>query len=153
MKILCDQMLGSLAKWLRLLGIDTYFSNEKITDDELLDIAKSENRIMFTRDKELIIRARKNKISCVQIETTDLDEQLNIVLKEIKFDEDKILTRCNICNETLKKVDKRFAEGNVPKRIFENKNDFWYCKKCNKFYWKGSHYEKILEKIFEIKAS
>ena len=56
MKFLCDQMLGTLAKWLRLLGFDTFYANDEIKDDILLLIAKKENRAIITRDKELIFR-------------------------------------------------------------------------------------------------
>ena len=40
MKFLCDQMLGTLAKWLRLLGFDTFYASSDISDDELLKLAK-----------------------------------------------------------------------------------------------------------------
>jgi len=55
MKILCDQMLGTLAKWLRIMGFDTFYANAEMSDEDLLNIAKGENRTIFTRDKELII--------------------------------------------------------------------------------------------------
>ncbi|MCK5031894.1 MAG: hypothetical protein KAR64_10545, partial [Thermoplasmatales archaeon] len=34
MKILCDQMLGTLAKWLRLLGFNTFYANNEMEDSE-----------------------------------------------------------------------------------------------------------------------
>ena len=40
MKFLCDQMLGTLAKWLRIYGFDTFYANSETGDDELLRIAK-----------------------------------------------------------------------------------------------------------------
>ena len=52
MKFLCDQMLGTLAKWLRIYGFDTFYANRDISDSELLDISKKENRILITRDKK-----------------------------------------------------------------------------------------------------
>ncbi|HEB37529.1 MAG TPA: hypothetical protein ENI14_02575, partial [Thermoplasmatales archaeon] len=57
MKLLCDQMLGTLAKWLRLLGFDVYYVDDKTTDDRILDIAKREKRAIISRDKQLIERA------------------------------------------------------------------------------------------------
>ena len=39
MKLLCDQMLGTLAKWLRIFGFDTFYANRVIADEDLLNIA------------------------------------------------------------------------------------------------------------------
>jgi len=54
MKFLCDQMLGTLAKWLRIYGFDTFYANYKISDEELIKISKDEKRVLISRDKELI---------------------------------------------------------------------------------------------------
>ena len=147
MKLLCDQMLGSLAKWLRIFGLDTFYANSEITDEELLKIAKKENRTVITRDKELTQKAKKQNTEVIQIKITDLEEQLNQVLNLIKIDKELILTRCTICNSLVKKINKSEVKGKVPKKVFENNDKFWFCKKCNKVYWTGSHYDKINEKI------
>jgi len=151
MKILCDQMLGTLAKWLRILGFDTFYANNSITDNELLHIANKEKRIVISRDKELIIRGKKENLTTIEINTTDLDEQLQQVLKLILIDEQFVLSRCIICNTILKTIKRGLVQGKVPKKVFENNDEFWFCNMCNKYYWKGSHYEKILIKIDEIK--
>ena len=54
MKFLCDQMLGSLAKWLRILGFDTFYARRDLQDEDVLNIAKKENRVLITRDVELV---------------------------------------------------------------------------------------------------
>ena len=51
MKFLCDRMLGTLAKWLRIIGFDTSFADANIEDEKLLRLAKDEERILITRDK------------------------------------------------------------------------------------------------------
>jgi len=151
MKLLCDQMLGTLAKWLRILGFDMFYVNDTMTDDELLDIAKNEKRIIISRDKELIVRGKKKNLTTIEINTTNLDEQIQQVLKLIRIDEQVVLSRCILCNTILETKEKNLVQGNVPKKIFENNDEFWFCSTCNKYYWKGSHYEKIINKIDEIK--
>ena len=148
MKILCDQMLGTLAKWLRIFGFDTFFANSELTDKDLLNIAKSENRIIISRDKELIIRGKKENIAVISIETTDLDLQLNQVLKQLKIDKKSILSRCTLCNTELERVDKSIAKEKVPSKVFENNENFLFCLKCNKFYWMGSHYDEMINNKF-----
>ena len=56
-KFIADCHLGKLAKYLRLLGIDTlYFPH--IEDDELLRIAKDEDRTILTKDRSLSQRKK-----------------------------------------------------------------------------------------------
>jgi uncharacterized protein with PIN domain len=151
MKILCDQMLGTLAKWFRVLGFDTFYANANMSDEDLLNIAKLENRIIFTRDKELIKRGKKENLTIIAIETINLDLQLNQALRHVKINEKSILSRCTICNTVLNIVEKNKVQGKVPRKIYENNEKFWFCLKCNKFYWMGSHYNDIINKIDKIK--
>jgi len=151
MKFLCDQMLGTLAKWLRILGFDTYFANQVIKDIELLEIAKKEERILITRDKELVQRCKKRQIKFISISSIDLDEQLKTTLKNIKINQDQILTRCTVCNSILEEIDKEKVKGEVPEKVFQYKEKFWFCKNCKKYYWHGSHFDKMISKIKDLK--
>jgi len=151
MKILCDQMLGTLAKWLRILGFDTFYANADMSDEELLNIAKVENRAVFTRDKELIKKGKKKNLDFIAIITTDLDLQLNQALNHINIDKKSILSRCILCNALLDVIKKNKVQGKIPIKVFENNEKFWFCSKCNKFYWKGSHYKEMINKIEKIK--
>ena len=147
MKFLCDQMLGTLAKWLRIYGYDTYFASSKIDDEKLLEISKNENRILITRDKELIQNARRENLKPIELKTTDIDEQISAVLGDVKIDKTKVLSRCILCNTKVEEIKKGDVKGKVPERVFENNEKFWFCKKCKKIYWRGTHYEKMFEKI------
>jgi len=147
MRFLCDQMLGTLAKWLRLFGFDTYYANSEIDDNNILEIAKKEKRVLISRDKELIIRAKKKKVEVFEIKTTDLDRQLKLVLNNIDMDEKAILTRCSLCNSLVEEIDKKDVVDFVPEKVFKNNDKFWFCSECKKYYWMGSHYDKIKDKI------
>ena len=147
MKILCDQMLGTLAKWLRICGFDTYYENNFIDDNDLLEIAEKDNRVLITRDKELIYNAKRRNIDVIQINTIDIDEQLKIIIKKYSVEKDLILSRCLLCNSIVKPIKKEDVEGKVPEKVFENNENFWYCKKCKKYYWKGTHFENMIKKI------
>ena len=147
MKFLCDRMLGTLAKWLRIYGFDTLFATNEMEDNQLLNISKKENRILFTRDKNLAIEARRENIKIVEVKTTDIDEQIKSVLSGTKVDKTKILSRCILCNSEVEEIKKQDIKEKVPEKVFTNNEKFWLCKKCDKIYWKGSHYEKMFEKI------
>jgi len=153
MRFLCDQMLGTLAKWLRLFGFDTYYANSEIDDNKILEIAEKEKRVLISQDKELIIRAKKKKVDFFEIKTTDLDQQLKLVLNNIDIDEKAILTRCSLCNSLVEEIDKEDVVDFVPEKVFKNNDKFWFCSKCKKYYWMGSHYDKIISNLKKIKKS
>lgn len=150
MKFLCDQMLGTLAKWLRIYGFDTFFVNSEMDDAKLMEITKKENRILITRDRNLIQSARRENLKTIEIKKTDINEQISTVLGDIKIDNKKVLSRCILCNTEIEEIKKGDIKTKVPKRVFDNNEKFWFCKKCNKIYWKGSHYEKMFEKINKL---
>jgi uncharacterized protein len=151
MKFLCDQMLGSLAKWLRVFGFDTYYANRKIKDSELIKIAKTENRVLITRDKELIFDAKRENLQVIKIESKDLDEQIKKVLFCFKPDPKKHFTRCILCNSLLEDMNEDKVKNKIPETILEKNEKFLYCKKCDKTYWQGTHYKKMLSKIKQLK--
>jgi len=49
-RFIADAMLGKLAKWLRLAGLDVIYFND-IDDNILIDKALSEDRVILTRDR------------------------------------------------------------------------------------------------------
>ena len=147
MKILCDQMLGTLAKWLRLLGFDTYYASMSMTDDDLMTIAQRENRCFITRDKLLVQRARRRNIPVIHIQTINLDEQLHRVLSTTPLDETLFLSRCSVCNTLLNKINKKEVKNKVPEKVYKHQEIFWLCPGCQKIYWKGSHFDNIVKKI------
>ena len=151
MKFLCDQMLGTLAKWLRILGFDTLYANSEIDDSEIIKVTKKEKRVLLTRDKTLIHIARRENIKTIEINTTDINEQLKTVLENIKPDKNKFLSRCLLCNTPVKEIDKNKIKNKIPEKVFKNNEEFWYCPKCNKIYWKGSHYLNMIKKINKLK--
>jgi hypothetical protein len=146
-------MLGTLAKWLRIFGFDTYYANTEISDEELLLIAKKENRTIVTRDKMLIRRGRRENLKVTEIDSTDIDEQLRHVLEDIEINEDIILSRCIICNTNIKEISKNKVEGKIPENVFKNNEKFWFCPRCDKIYWTGTHTDKMIKKIKKIRAA
>jgi hypothetical protein len=119
-------------------------------DAKLMEITKKENRILITRDRNLIQSARRENLKTIEIKKTDINEQISTVLGDIKIDKTKVLSRCILCNTEVEEIKKEDIKTKVPKRVFDNNEKFWFCKKCNKIYWKGSHYEKMFEKINKL---
>lgn len=149
MKFICDHMLGTLARWLRLLGFDVLYPGP-IPDKEIEAIATEEGRTILTRDKEL---ASTKKAQVLYIPTDDLETQLKFTFSELKLKITDPMSRCSLCNCPVEKVDKSRVEENVPKKVFERQEEFWYCPECKKYYWQGSHWERIKRTIEKISVS
>ena len=146
MRFLADHMLGSLARWLRFFGFDTAYP-DVLADKDVVELAKKENRIILTRDKEL---AQKKDVQTLYLESTDLDGQLTTVFSEYKLKIINAFSRCSLCNSILVEVEKKNIKDEVPDRVYSLHEKFWECKVCQKYYWQGTHYQKIEEKIRKI---
>lgn len=143
MKFLADQMLGKLAKYLRFLGYDTFYTNKPISDKELIEIAKREERIILTRDKIIAQNVPKS----VYLKNESLEEQFRELNKNAKITKIAILSRCSLCNSVLEKVNKELIKEMVPEYIYLHNNDFYICNTCKKVYWYGSHTKRIITEI------
>lgn len=149
MKFVCDHMLGTLAKWLRMLGYDTLFS-PPIDDDELLETAWREKGILLTRDKNI---GTFKDVVILTIRSDALDEQLGEVIDAFDLKITDPMSRCSLCNTPIEEVEKEECRDKVPPGVFENQERFWLCPNCGKYYWAGSHWDKINEKIERLKGS
>jgi len=152
-KFLADRMLGKLVKWLRILGYDTTYPSFD-NDLSLILNARQEGRILLTRDTNLI--KRRNICEFLFIESDKWDEQLIGIIKGIKLKIDfnsKIFSRCSICNTPTKDVDKEVVKNHVPSYVFSTQNKFVYCPSCKKYYWRGTHWQRMTQKIKKLTAN
>lgn len=145
MKFIVDGMLGKLARRLRILGYDTFYDT-KATDEELIEKAKKEERVLLTRDTPL---SRNWRIKTLLIKDFEVEDQLKQVVKafNLKPDKETMFSRCTLCNDIIKEVAKEKVKGKVPPFVFQSYDKFWQCQKCKQIYWMGSHFEKLSEEF------
>lgn len=146
MRFIADAMLGRLARWLRLLGFDTYYVPD-IDDAELLRQARKEGRFILTRDSHF---RRKDITDCLFIESDDVMEQVEQVLGELRLSPPPG-GRCANCNGLLEEVpDKDAVREAVPEYVFHAHNRFERCTRCGNVYWEGTQYRRIREIMEKI---
>lgn len=148
-KLIADAMLGKTVHWLRMLGIDTAYV-QNISDEELIDIAKRENRAILTCDSELYRLAAMKGTEAFIVEGKSEAERLaNLARRfQVKLDMDTRTSRCPSCNSAIRLTRKEEVRSKVPSRTFKSYRNFWVCTGCGKVYWKGSHWIRI-EKILQ----
>jgi uncharacterized protein with PIN domain len=138
-----DEMLGSLARWLRIMGYDTRYERDS-DDSSILERAKQDDRILLTRDKNLAERAGQRGL---YVDGGYLDDQMRQVTRAFCLAFDEALSRCTGCNGELVPIDREEASKGVPDRALRSNEQFFRCSSCGKYYWKGSHWKNIQKKM------
>lgn len=147
-RFIADVMLGRLARWLRILGYDTLYDSN-YSDDDLFFKAHQEKRILLTRDSGLA--QRMNPKYCCFITEPSVPEQVKQVVAHYHLNTtDQLFSRCTLCNEPVKPMSKRLAEGRVPEFVYNSINEFYYCESCDKIYWAGSHIKLVKEVLSKL---
>jgi uncharacterized protein with PIN domain len=141
-----DEMLGTLAKWLRIMGYDTTYDKDR-TDGEIAASAKRDDRALLTRDKML---ARMVGKAGLYIVSDVIEEQVSQVVEAYGLEFDESFTRCAVCNGVLSRISKEEAEGEVPERSLSMTEEFFRCRGCSKVYWKGTHWKNIIDRLEEF---
>lgn len=140
-KFIADAHLGQLAKQLRMLGFDVLYRND-YSDAEVARIAASEERIVLTRDRDLLIR--KKIVHGCYLHAVSSDAQLIEVVSRFSLAQAaRAFSRCLACNGELKPVEKNKVEHRVPQHSRQFYKQFYECQGCSQVYWEGSHVSRM----------
>lgn len=142
-RFVADVHLGKLAKHLRMLGFDTAYSTQA-TDVDLSKLAVEEERTLLSKDRKLLQDEALPRRYCVN--ATDARLQLIEVMR--RFDLAGCIrpfTRCIECNTSLESVPKSSVIDRLPPRVKEAYDEFKLCPRCDRVYWQGSHYQRMLD--------
>lgn len=148
MKFAADCMLGTLAKWLILLGHDVaYFP--RIEDRDLVALAVRERRTILTRDRRLA--QRRAARDHVLVRSQDLTEQIRQVLEErrLRVRRNSLFRRCVRCNRRTRAVSPRSVRGAVPEYVFRTQKRFTRCPGCGRIYWNATHVSRMVEALLD----
>ncbi|MDD3399005.1 MAG: Mut7-C RNAse domain-containing protein [Candidatus Methanomethylophilaceae archaeon] len=138
MRFICDEMFGSLARWLRIMGHDVLYLRD-VDDDAIIDAAHRQDRFILTRDKDLNRRYPRS----LYINENDLEKQLRAVMDSLNLESHPENSRCTVCNGKLSKVHSAEVQDMVPPFTLQNQDEFFLCQECGKVFWKGSHWQQI----------
>jgi hypothetical protein len=146
MRFVVDAMLGKLARWLRILGYDTLY-DPHIEDRQLIELAEATGRVLLTADRELMKhrRAEKHLIS-----SGAWREQLLEVTRAYPPPECGLFSRCLECNSLLEDVEREAVRERVPPHVYREQRTFMRCPRCDRIYWRGTHFKRVRSHLREI---
>jgi uncharacterized protein with PIN domain len=142
-RFILDVHLGTLARWLRLAGVDTAYSNDA-DDDTLIEQANASRRVLLTRDRGLL--CRHSLWLGAYVRGSRADDQLGDVL-------DRFApplapwTRCTACNGLLAPARKADVEPQLQAGTRRTYQAFSRCPDCGRVYWRGAHSPRLQQVI------
>jgi len=150
-KFLVDENLLGLLRKLRMLGFDSV-SLLSSPDGKLLELASLQHRVLLTQDLEL---SKSNHVTEIYlVKAIHPREQLVEVLKHFSLSVfPNALTRCTECNHLLYEVGKETLRGHVSPKTLKLYDEFFACTRCQRIYWKGSHYQSMLRQVDDLSST
>ncbi|BCL75244.1 hypothetical protein JHS3_09800 [Jeongeupia sp. HS-3] len=141
MRFVADAHLGGLARLLRMAGFDTLYDNH-FADDEIERLAAVEQRIVLTRDRELLKR-RTITHGCY-VHALKPPQQLREIVDRLDLAGSvRPFTRCMHCNAPLHRIAKDLVFERLPPAVREQHTRFSTCDVCRRVYWEGSHWQRM----------
>jgi hypothetical protein len=136
---LLDVHLGTVARRLRLIGVDAAYDRDA-DDDELIDQANAERRVLLTQDRGLLRRHRLWLGAYVR--GSRPDDQFADVLSRFA----PTLapwTRCTACNGLLVPAAKADVASQLQPGTRRTYESFSRCDSCRRIYWRGAHSRRL----------
>lgn len=153
-RFVADAHLGGLARLLRLVGFDTVYDNA-IHDDDVERLCVEEQRIVLTRDRELLKR-RTITHGCYvrslrpELQLREIFARLDLAGLARPF------SLCLACNVPLQPVEKAKVQAQLPPTVRAHYERFSCCNACGRVFWEGSHWQRlrgIVEETLATRAS
>ncbi len=148
-KFIVDINAGKLAKWLRIMGYDaSLFTDED--DGEMVKIALKENRVILTKDSQIMKRRliTSGKLKAVLIKGDDPKTQLQQITTALNLNyQFKPFSVCLQCNQNLIVRRKEEVAHLVPPHVLKTQNQYMECPSCHRIFWRGTHWQAMSEEL------
>lgn len=144
-KLLCDEMLARLGRYLRAAGYDTAIGAAGENDRALLAHAIAEDRVLLTCDRLMLARrGAAGRVMVlphgVEAAARALSERLDIDWLAATF------TRCLIDNAPLRPAI-RAERTRIPEQSRAIGGTVRACQACGRLYWQGSHVKRMADRL------
>lgn len=134
-----DRSLDELARRLRFLGHDVAgFGGVPLA--ELYELARAEGRVVLTLSRRH--PRRFADVPALAMPPEDLAAQVRAV--DAAYPPTGApFSRCALCNTALQRRHPFEARGEIPGRVLRRVSVALYCPMCGKWFWRGSHVDRL----------
>nr|WP_123670636.1 Mut7-C RNAse domain-containing protein [Actinocorallia herbida] len=140
LRFLLDVHLGTLARRMRLLGIDTAYESTDIGDPALAARSAAERRVLLSRDRGLL--RRREPWAGAYVHSTRPEQQLREILERFA-PELAPWERCVSCNGDLVRTTKESVRTELKDGTEDAYDAFAKCAACGQVYWQGAHHARL----------
>ena len=149
-RFVVDVNLGRLARLLRVLGLDVWWSSDA-DDPTLADVSQNEQRILLTRDRGLL--KRRAITHGLFVHSQHPEQQTLEVLRRLDLSGQLApFTRCLLCNGKLAAVPKDEVIDLLEPLTRRHYEEFSRCSGCGRIYWAGSHHARLVSLVERLRA-
>jgi uncharacterized protein len=146
MRLLCDEMLRRLGRWLRAAGYDTAIAEGGGDDRALIARCAAEGRTLVTRDRHLASHAERI-VRAVRLAEEDIDGQARALRRALAIDWlGAPFSRCLIDNTPLDPAPPE-AAALVPPAARAAGGPLRQCRQCRRLYWPGGHVRRMQARL------
>jgi uncharacterized protein len=144
-RLLLDEMLGRLARYLRFAGCDAAYVRG-LSDSEVIAWARREGRLLVTRDRALceqLPQAVRIESPAIGAQWKEIRRALPSIPASVSFE------RCTLCNGPLVPLSapQLLASPTVPTSVRLRGEPVHACRDCGHRYWEGSHTARVRAQI------
>jgi uncharacterized protein with PIN domain len=147
-RFVLDVHLGKLARYLRMLGLDSAY-DRNWDDAMIIDLSLEQKRIILTRDLGILKQSRVTHGYWLR-HHQPLEQLPEVLIALDLLSQINPFTRCMDCNGEIIPVDKHEIREQVGKEILAGFESFRQCGDCRKIYWRGSHFDRMLKRVHSI---
>ena len=140
---LLDVHLGALTRRLRLLGVEAAYDKDA-DDNQLVEQAEHEDRILLSRDRGLLMRRALRRAAFVRGQHPDA--QLADVIERFRPPL-RPWSLCLACGGTLVPASKAEVAGQLQPGTLRTQERFSRCQTCGHVYWHGAHDAKLQQVV------
>jgi uncharacterized protein with PIN domain len=145
-KLLCDEMLGGLGRWLRAAGHDAASAGPGRPDAELVEYALRDARLLLTCDRALA-RHRRAAGRVLTLPSAGIEATVAALGARVAIDWlHAPFTRCLVDNSPLRTAE-TLERARVPAGARSLGGPVNACPACGRFYWPGSHLRRMRARL------
>lgn len=140
-------MLAGLARWLRVLDVDTLFEPQ-LDDPDQVRLAVDQQRILLTRDRHLVRTLKPPQVLLI-VEDAPLRQLRQVIEQAPLLPPSALFARCLVCNSRLREASDEETTALAPLSAQQRGDRILRCPGCARIYWQGSHTRRMRRQLAE----